>query len=209
MAAVAKAGRGSASLWWTWPRETSSELTGSETASIEPSWSADGRRIAFVSQPDRGPDMGPSGGFPPLLRDRRIWVMDRNGSDKRQLTNDPAYRDERPLWSPDGSQSPVRAGGRRGAGVAVARALRRWRAASGRRGDGIARAGYCGPERLSRLLRQCQLGLRLRLVARAIIFLPIGCSSVPPYRPPPVGSSLHRFFTGSEGRSHGPHPLPV
>lgn len=81
-----------------------SELTGSETASIEPSWSADGRRIAFVSQPDRGPDMGPSGGFPPLLRDRRIWVMDRNGSDKRQLTNAPAYRDERPLWSPDGSQ---------------------------------------------------------------------------------------------------------
>jgi Tol biopolymer transport system component len=81
-----------------------SELTGLETASTEPSWSADGKHIAFVSQPDSGPDMGSSGGFPPLLRDRRIWVMDSNGSDKRQLTDDPAYRDEHPLWSLDGAQ---------------------------------------------------------------------------------------------------------
>lgn len=28
--------------------------------------------------------------------------MRSNGTDKRQLTNDPAYRDERPEWSTDG-----------------------------------------------------------------------------------------------------------
>jgi acylaminoacyl-peptidase len=82
-----------------------SELTGPETASVAPSWSADGTRIAFVSQPDRGPDvdMG-SGGFAPALRDRRIWVMGADGGDKRQLTDNPQYRDERPQWSLDGSQ---------------------------------------------------------------------------------------------------------
>ncbi|OGO07761.1 MAG: hypothetical protein A2Y61_02295 [Chloroflexi bacterium RBG_13_60_13] len=82
-----------------------SELTGPEMASVAPSWSADGTRIAFVSQPDRGPDVGMgSGGFAPALRDRRIWVMGADGSDKRQLTDDPQYRDESPLWSRDGSQ---------------------------------------------------------------------------------------------------------
>jgi Tol biopolymer transport system component len=79
------------------------ELTSADRASLEPSWSPDGRRIAFVSQPDKKEGLL-SGLIPELTRDRRIWVMNADGSDQRQLTNDSAYRDERPLWSADGSQ---------------------------------------------------------------------------------------------------------
>jgi Tol biopolymer transport system component len=80
------------------------ELTGEEAASVEPSWSADGSRIAYVSQPDKGDVPGWGGEFAGVLADRRIWVMNGDGSEKRQLTDDPQYRDERPLWSKDGSQ---------------------------------------------------------------------------------------------------------
>jgi dipeptidyl aminopeptidase/acylaminoacyl peptidase len=35
------------------------------------------------------------------MAQRHIWVMAPDGSNKRELTNDPAYRDERPRWSKD------------------------------------------------------------------------------------------------------------
>ena len=79
------------------------ELTSADRASLEPRWSPDGRRIAFVSQPDKKEGLA-SGKIPELTRDRRVWVMNADGSGQRQLTDDPAYRDERPLWSADGSQ---------------------------------------------------------------------------------------------------------
>ena len=37
------------------------------------------------------------------MAERRIWVINRDGSNRRQLTQDNSYRDERPLWSIDGS----------------------------------------------------------------------------------------------------------
>ena len=56
-----------------------------------PSWSPDGRRIAFVSDRDG----------PPRYFD--IYVMDADGSNLQRLTNDP--RDDRhPSWSPDGER---------------------------------------------------------------------------------------------------------
>jgi dipeptidyl aminopeptidase/acylaminoacyl peptidase len=35
--------------------------------------------------------------------DRSLWLIDADGAEARQLTTDPGYRDERPLWSADGS----------------------------------------------------------------------------------------------------------
>ena len=56
-----------------------------------PSWSPDGKRIAFVSDRDG----------PPRYFD--IYVMDADGGNLQRLTNDP--RDDRnPSWSPDGKR---------------------------------------------------------------------------------------------------------
>lgn len=78
-------------------------LTGPEQVSIQPSWSADGRRIAFVAKPEAGGGLGgPAVELEKLAADRRIWVMNSDGSGARQLMSDEAYRDERPLWSRDG-----------------------------------------------------------------------------------------------------------
>ena len=57
-----------------------------------PDWSADGRSIVFAST--AGGDWG-------------IWVMNADGTGKRQLTNTPAL-DAEPTWSPDGSSIAFR-----------------------------------------------------------------------------------------------------
>ncbi|NNC71751.1 MAG: amidohydrolase, partial [Sphingomonadaceae bacterium] len=54
---------------------------------VQPRFSPDGTRIAFTS--DRG------GGD-------NIWIMDRNGSNRRQVTNEEFRLLNQPDWSPDG-----------------------------------------------------------------------------------------------------------
>ncbi|MXP10312.1 amidohydrolase family protein [Pseudoblastomonas halimionae] len=54
---------------------------------VQPRWSPDGRRIAFTS--DRG------GGD-------NIWIMNADGSDKKQLTKESFRLLNQPNWSPDG-----------------------------------------------------------------------------------------------------------
>jgi hypothetical protein len=49
-----------------------------------PAWSPDGSRVAFTSDHD-------------------IYVVDADGNNLEQLTDDPAF-DENPVWSPDGTQ---------------------------------------------------------------------------------------------------------
>jgi hypothetical protein len=95
-----------------------SYLTGPEATGLFPTWSPDFSHVAYVS----APAAGETDGLEPLLSgsaspdafllqlarsamtQRRLWLMDRDGGNMRQLTQDSAYRDERPQWSADGSQ---------------------------------------------------------------------------------------------------------
>ena len=61
-------------------------LTKDSRTDLNPSWSPDGRSIAFHSYRD--------GNY-------EIYVMDANGNNQRRLTYNGAY-DEQPIWSPDG-----------------------------------------------------------------------------------------------------------
>ena len=58
-----------------------------------PKWSADGRRIVFTSNRATAADPAPG--------DLEIFVMDADGSHKRQLTFN-SFDDLDPAWSPDG-----------------------------------------------------------------------------------------------------------
>jgi TolB protein len=66
-------------------RET---LTDDKSSAYSPAFSPDGGRIAFVSQRDG---------------DSEIYVMNRDGSNVRRLTNNSAI-DSTPTWSPTGTQ---------------------------------------------------------------------------------------------------------
>ena len=63
-------------------------LTTSSRDDTSPTWSPDGRRIAFASHHDRSWE---------------IYVMKADGSGATRLTDDEA-QDEAPTWSPDGQQ---------------------------------------------------------------------------------------------------------
>jgi TolB protein len=56
------------------------------TASYDPAWSPDGRKIAFMSNRAGNPE---------------IYVMNSDGTGVLRLTNNPA-EDGQPAWSPDG-----------------------------------------------------------------------------------------------------------
>ncbi|MHB8376334.1 MAG: LuxR C-terminal-related transcriptional regulator [Dehalococcoidia bacterium] len=85
-------------------------LTAADVAASQPAWSPGAHQIAYAAAPDAGTKI--SGGEPAkaAMAQRKIWVMRRRNTqdaffaDKRQLTSDPAYRDEYPQWSADGTQ---------------------------------------------------------------------------------------------------------
>ena len=64
-----------------------------------PSWSPDGKRIAFSSDRDEHVIENDPGGLPTY----EIYVMDADGGNPRNLTNNP-NNDWTPSWSPDGKR---------------------------------------------------------------------------------------------------------
>jgi Tol biopolymer transport system component len=58
---------------------------GTGHAASSPDWSPDGTKIVFTI-------------------DGQIWTMNRDGSGKHGLTNDPAFENRQPRWSPDGAR---------------------------------------------------------------------------------------------------------
>ncbi len=80
---------------------------------VRPAWSPDGRSIAFVSSRDRHQRMQPGLRTPPEQSD--IYVMNADGSRKRNLTRDRAS-DDLPTWSPDGRRIAFLHGRGRGRG---------------------------------------------------------------------------------------------
>jgi dipeptidyl aminopeptidase/acylaminoacyl peptidase len=77
-------------------------LTSEGVAAFSPAWSPDGARVAYAVMAEQ---TDVAGGEPArqALMDRSLWLIDADGAEARQLTTDPGYRDERPLWSADGS----------------------------------------------------------------------------------------------------------
>ena len=63
-------------------------LTDDPANDLDPSWSPDGERIAFVSNRERGQE--------------QIYVMDSDGGNPMRLTNDSTHQE--PAWSPNGDK---------------------------------------------------------------------------------------------------------
>jgi len=72
-------------------------LTGNKVAAIEPAWSADNRRIAYISAPDTHRVID-SDDITKRWSTMYLWVMSSEGSGKRQLTSDSHFRESNPRW---------------------------------------------------------------------------------------------------------------
>jgi Tol biopolymer transport system component len=72
-------------------------LSSADLAAASPAWSLDGQQIAYSAAADAGAAASET-----ALQARRLWARDLRQNKTRQMTNDPAYRDEYPLWSAGG-----------------------------------------------------------------------------------------------------------
>ncbi len=70
------------------PERLETRLTSTAVKSGDPAWTANGERLAFMSERDGNPE---------------IYVMNRDGTGQTRLTVNPAW-DTDPTWSPDGSR---------------------------------------------------------------------------------------------------------
>ncbi|MDP2997027.1 MAG: S9 family peptidase [Bryobacterales bacterium] len=72
-------------------------LTATESAEYRPRWSPDGRRILFQATRRGLTDLETT------MEDTHVWVMDRDGANRREIGAAIDNRQGEPLWSPDGS----------------------------------------------------------------------------------------------------------
>ena len=70
------------------PERLETRLTSTAVKSGDPAWSANGERLAVMSERDGNPE---------------IYVMNRDGTGQTRLTDNPAW-DTDPTWSPDGTR---------------------------------------------------------------------------------------------------------
>ena len=68
-----------------------------------PAWSPDGSLIVLTGGP-AAPGTPGGDDAKRAMAQRHLWLMQPDGSSKLQITSDPGFRDERPLWSKDGSR---------------------------------------------------------------------------------------------------------
>ncbi|HXF69196.1 MAG TPA: hypothetical protein VNK89_05275 [Thermoflexus sp.] len=76
-------------------------ITPADQAPIQPAFSPDGTRIAYSAGPAT-PAEAAYARRDVAMAQRRIWVIEVPSGQKRRLTHDDRFRDERPLWSSDG-----------------------------------------------------------------------------------------------------------
>lgn len=61
---------------------------------LDPAYSPDGRRVAFVRRDHRGTSPNST----------EIYIMNANGTDQKRLTRTPSLEEGSPTWSPDGTR---------------------------------------------------------------------------------------------------------
>lgn len=71
-------------------------LTDTKNAEYEPSWSPDGRQVAYLGT-KRALTSSET-----TMEDTHVWVMNADGSDRREVGSGIDNRQDAPAWSPDG-----------------------------------------------------------------------------------------------------------
>ena len=80
--------------------KTAKVITKGNTDDASPSWSPDGKQIAFLSKRGHAD--------PDRTSNEDLWIVEaREGAEPRQLTKTPDGEGGRPAWSPDGSRIAV------------------------------------------------------------------------------------------------------